>query len=244
VALRKADPKSLSDEALTQICAATRIEEWLLFGGCLGSVVALLLLAAGLIVLQARPLFFGSALTAAALFWAHGLAGRPKRRYREELDYRRGGGPWPQYVAEAEAILRQQEADLVFLFTASTLPHGGFWWFRLALKEGPPASARAYLRVSPRRQRPGFMQIERDVPDDIVQDLERLLKELDLAALTDVPSFVIDGAPCELTVLCREPWFVASASLNLAGLAAEQTQQPAAIVCLKLWEIAQRLSPA
>jgi hypothetical protein len=243
--LRKADPKSLSDEALSQICAETRIEKWLLISGCLGSVTALLLLFVSLVAFGdlARLLFISTALTAAALFGGLSLMGRPKRRYREELAYRRGSGPWPQYVAEAEAILRQQEADWALLFTLRGLPHGGFWWLQLTLKEGPPASARANLRTVPRWENPDFTRIEMDVPDDIVHEVMGLLTELDLAALGDISTFVIDGAPCRVTVLRREPWCVASASCNLAGLTPEVSQHPGAILCSKLGDIAGRLSP-
>ncbi len=243
--MRRADPKSLSDDELSRFCAPSRFEERLLSSGCLGSIVALLLLLVTLLVFgdPAHPLFMGPALTVAAIFWAHHLVRRPKRSYREELAYRRGLGPWLQYVAEAEAILRQKQADWVFLFTLRGLPHGGFWWLRLALKEGPPASARAYLRVSPKMDRLFFKRVERDVPDGIVQDLLRLLKDLDLAALTDVPSFVIDGAPCQAAVLRREPWFQTLASCNLMGLTPEMSQHPGAILCSKLWDITGQLSP-
>jgi hypothetical protein len=112
------------------------------------------------------------------------------------------------------------------------------------LKEGPPASARAYLRISPKMDRLFFKQVERDVLDGIVQDLLRLVKELDLTALIDVPSFVRDGAPCQATVLRREPWCVASANCNLMGLTPEVSQHPGAILCSKLWDITERLRPS
>jgi hypothetical protein len=69
-AMRKADPKSLSDEALSEICAETRIERWLLISGCLGSIAALLILIITLLVFGdlTHPLFMGPALMAAALF--------------------------------------------------------------------------------------------------------------------------------------------------------------------------------
>src|SRR5262249_54228328 len=116
--LRKADPKSLGDKTLGEICAETRAEQWLLLGGCLGSVASFFLLLLTLLIFGdlAHSLFLGPALTAAALLWAHHLAGWPKRGYRKELAYRRGLGPRLQYVAEAEAILRQREADWVLLF--------------------------------------------------------------------------------------------------------------------------------
>jgi hypothetical protein len=243
--LPKADPKSLSDEALSQVCAPTQIEERLLRAGCLGSLAALALLLVTLLAYGdlAHPLFLGPALTVVALFWAHHLVRRPKRRYREELAYRQGLGPWPQYVAEAEVILRRREADWVLLFTRRGLPHGGFWWLRLALVEGPPESARAYLRVLPRWEGPVFKRVEREVPEAIVRDLLSLLKGLDLAALTGIPARVIDGQPCGLTVLRREPWCVTSASCNLGGLTGELLRHPTASLCTKLWDIAWRLSP-
>jgi hypothetical protein len=243
--LRKADPKSLSDDGLSRICAETRIEKWLLHGGCLSSAAALFLPVTMLLIFRdlAGPLFLGPALTAAALFWAHHLAGSHKRRYREELAYRRGLGPWPQYVTEAEAILRQKEADWVFLFTLRGLPHGSFWWLRLALKEGPPSSARAHLRILPRWERPFFKRVETDVPESLVLDLVRFLKELDLTALTDVPPTVIDGSPCRFTAVRREPWCVTSAGCNLGGLIAKPLPHPTAALCKKLWDITWQLTP-
>jgi hypothetical protein len=166
-------------------------------------------------------------------------------------------GPWPRYVAEAEALLRRKEADWIFLF-ASGLAHDGFCWLRLALKEGPPVSVHADLRISPDLHRPLFkrVEVETDVPDGIVEDLLRLLKDVDLAVLTDVPDrrcrpseddwlysdFGVDNGPCELTVLRREPWFVTSVSCNLARLTAKLSQHPAAIACRKLSDITRYLS--
>jgi hypothetical protein len=244
--LRKADPKSLSDDALSEICAETRIEELLLQGGCLVSVAAFLLLVVTPLAFRdlAGPLFLGAALTAAALFWAHHLAGWPKRRYREELAYRRGAGPWPRYVAEAEAILRRAEADWVFLFTLRGLPHGGFWWLRLVMKEGPPASVRASLRASPRWTSLNFQRVESDVSQETVEDLLHFVKGLDLAALADIFPRVIDGGPCHVTVLRRDPWCVTSAGCNLCGLTPELLQHPTAALCTKLADITWRVSPA
>jgi hypothetical protein len=243
--LPKGDPKSLSDEALSQICARARAEEWLLNGGCLASVAALLLLVVTLAVFGdlGHSLFIGPALTAAALFSAHHLAGWPKRRYREELAYRQGLGPWPRYVAEAEAILRQKEADWVLLFTMRGLPNGGFWWLRLALADGTPASAQAHLRILPRWESTFFRRVESDVPEGLVQGLVRFLKSLDIAALADMPPAVIDGGPCVVMVLRREPWLVTSASCNLGGLTTGPQQHPTAALCTKLWDIAWHLTP-
>jgi hypothetical protein len=183
------------------------------------------------------------ALLAAALLLAHHVVSRPKRQYRQELDYRSGMGPFSQYVAEAEAMLRQRHADWAVLFKLRGLPHGGYWWLQVVVNEGPPASARADLWVRLKWTLPGT-RVERDVPDDIVQDLLTLLNGLDLSALTDVPSFVRDGAPCHVTVLRREPRCVTSARCNLGDWwTAEPLQHPTAAVCSKLDSIARRLSP-
>ena len=77
----------------------------------------------------------------------------------------------------------------------------------------------------------------------MVQDLLTFLNGLDLAALTDVPSVVKDGAPCHVAVLRREPRCVTSASCNLGGWTAEPLQHPTAEVCSKLCDVARRLSP-
>jgi len=247
--LAKADPKSLSDEELAQICASVAGEDALVAAGCLGGVIAASVLAlSGLLGFWglAWPAVGGFALTVVALILAHLVTRRP-RRYRDELAYRSGRGPRSQYVAEAEGILRQHRADWVLLFSVRGLPHGDFRWLRLTLSEGPPASAFADLRVSPQPQRPVFKRVERDVPSDILQDLLHLLKELDLATLADVPSFVKDGAPCHLTVLRREPWLVRSASCNLAAhfmmSDRERAQFPAVLAASKLDKIICRLAP-
>jgi hypothetical protein len=158
----------------------------------------------------------------AALLFAHQLARRPQRRYREELNDRR----FSQYVAELEAIRCHKEADWVLLFTASGHLRSGFCWLRLALKEGPPPSARADLRILPLRQPQHW--VEREVPYDIVQDVLCLLNGLDLAALT---------------VLRREPWGVTTVSGDLPDLPAELLRHPTANACSKLCDIARRLSP-
>jgi hypothetical protein len=145
-------------------------------------------------------------------------------------------------VAEAESILREQEADWVLLFTLRGLPHGGFWWLRLVLKEGPPVSAQAYIRVLPRWEDPFFKRFERDVPEGMAQDLVNFLEGLDLAALTDIHLAVMDGGPCNVTALRREPLSITSASCNLGGPGAEQLQ-PTVALCTKLWDIAWHLAP-
>jgi hypothetical protein len=242
--LQGSDSKTLSDQELADLCRTSAIETASGTLGCSASIVVILVLLLG-------PLAFGAvppgvallALLAGALVFVHYVVSRGKRGYRKELDYRRGTAPLPQYIAEAEAVLRQHAADWVLLFSVSHLPHGGFRWLRIALHEGSPPSAQANLRTSAPGC-PTFQRIDRDVPEDIVRELLSLLKALDPAALTSVPSFVRDGAPCRLTLLRREPWLVTSASCNLMGFSGserERAQSPAVFASLKLNEIFDRL---
>jgi hypothetical protein len=241
--LQRGDPRTLSDEALTQICASTRIEDSLLLGGCLGSVAVFLLLFVALAFGNlAQPWFIGPAVTVAALFWLHHLASRPKRRYRGELAYRCGRGPFSRYVEEAEAALSQHKADWILVFTRAGLPHGDFRWLRLAVREGPPICARADLRVSDQRASK-LKRVDRDLPGDAAQELLSVLQNLPLLALTDIPSLVIDGAPCHVAVLRRDPWAKAVASCNLGDLwfDEERAERPTASVCSKLDDMTSRI---
>jgi hypothetical protein len=239
--LQRSDSKTLSDEELADLCRTCAIETASGTLGCSASIVVILVVLLGPLAFSAVPPGVALlALLAGALVFVHYVVSRGKRGYRKELDYQRGRAPLPQYIAEAEAVLRQHAADWVLLFSVSHLPHGGFRWLRIALHEGSPPSAQAKLRTSA----PGcpiFQRTERDVPEDIVRELLSLLKALDPAALTSVPSF--DGAPCRLTLLRREPWLVRSASCNLMdfpGSARELAQSPAVFASLKLDEIIHR----
>jgi hypothetical protein len=246
-ALQRRDLKTLSDEELAGICATSYVDYIEAVSGTLGypgSVVVLLLVCEQLAFgkTAALPFAGGLALLMAAFLFAHQLARRPKRRYREELNYRR----FSQYVAELEAIRCHKEADWVLLFTASGHRHSGFWWLRLALKEGPPPSARADLRILPEREPQHW--VEREVPDDIVKDVLCLLNGLDLAALTTPstswPDASISPASWRrLTVLRREPWGVTTVSGDLPDLPAELLRHPTANACSKLCDIARCLSP-
>ena len=236
---RRADPKSLSDEELAQICAHSRSEDNLLLGGCLGSIALVLLLVVDVLFVGTAiwPYFLGLMLILAAVFWAHDPLGRPKRPFRDELSYRCGTAPFSRYVEEAQAALDRHEADWVLLFTMAALPHGDRRWLQLELREGPPPSGEAELRISHPEQAT-FVRADKELTVDIAQELWTLLKDLDAAKLTDIPVFVKDGAPCRLAALRREPRLVVSASCNIAGPPAEHPQHPTAIFCFKLAGIA------
>ncbi len=227
------------------ICAPTLLENGLGAAGCLGIVAALLFLLLAAFVSVFKPIFAWVALTAVALFWGRQLVSLPKRAYREELAWRRGLASFSRYVDEARTDIVRSGADWIVLFTMTSLPHGGSSWLRIALSGEPQAQAQAQVRLLVSEQGQPRGQLERSLPEATLQDLQALLRELDLEALTDMPSTVRDGAPCRLAILRREPETSALGSCNLAAsLTDEERQHPMVAACLKLARIARELSHA
>jgi hypothetical protein len=237
------EPECRGNEELEAICAPTSLENGLGAAGCLGTLAALLLLLPAVVFGSFfKPAFAGVALVAAAAFWGLRLAGLPKRVCREELAWRRGLAPFSRYVDEARAELARSGADWIVLFTMAALPHGGSWWLRIAITEAPRPSAQARLLVSGRGL--PHNRLEPELPGAALQDLLAMLKELDLEAVTDVSAMVLDGTPCRLAVLRREPGALALGSCNLGGLDNGLQRLPTVAACLKLADIARSLTPA
>jgi hypothetical protein len=235
--LRRADPKSLSDEELALLCSSGPLEEMLLPLSFLVASIAALSACAALLGSASTTLAAGFMLAAGALFLALHSVSRPKRRYRKELVYRSGMAPFQDYVAEAEAGLAKENVDWTFLFTVRHLPHGDCRWLRIVFNEVTSSPAQLELRVSGRKPR-YFRRTAAHLPDAPVQELIRAVKTLDLASLTSCPALVLDGVPCQLAILRREPRSVTVASCNLSGH--HPAGHPAVRVCAMLHEIAQR----
>ena len=243
--MQHGDPRALSDEKLEGICATSAIERASVGLGCLASIVVVLVLFFGHLAFGEEALPFAAvlALLPAALLLTHHVVSRPKRPYREELAYRSGKGPFFPIRGGGGRNPPPARCRLGFRVHRD----GASAWRLLVapagLEQGPPASARANLRFCLEWRLPIGTQVERVVPDDMIQDLLTLLNGLDLAALTDIPSLVSDGAPCRVAVLRREPRCVTLASCNLGDRTAEPLLHPTAAVCSKLCDIARRLSP-
>jgi hypothetical protein len=240
--LQHCDPRSANDGELAQICATTPLENMLQAGGCLGSFVLLILLFVSPLADLFLPTIIGTALVMAALFAGLHAAGRSRRAYREELAWRRGRAPFGEYVEEARKALDWSGADWIILFARAGLPHGDYQWLRLTVTEERPARIYASLRISksdmPDRRADG------NLPDGALQDLLGMLQGLELPALTDVPATVMDGAPCRVAIVRREPEGVARGSCNLGGLTDEDRLVPTVAVCLKLAGIAGSFASA
>lgn len=237
----RGDPESLADEELARFCANAPLEKALDPAVCFGTLAALAVLLPLALAGLFKTVFIGLALAVAAVFWALRLVGKPRRAYRRELAWRRGRAPFSRYVEEARMELAQGGADWIILFTIAVLPHGGFSWLRIILAEGPPASAKADLRIS-KEELPDCW-VEGNLPEAVLQELQLLLKELDLAALTCMPAPVRDGAPCQLAILRREPEGLAVGRCNLGGLTDDLKQLPTAATCLKLASVVRNFSP-
>ena len=110
------------------------------------------------------------------------------------------------------------------------------------MREGPPICARADLRVSDQRASK-LKRVDRDLPGDTAQELLSVFQRLPLPALTDIPSFVKDGAPCHVAVLRRHPWAKAVASCNWGDLwfDEERAEGATALVCSKLEDVTSRI---
>jgi hypothetical protein len=175
----------------------------------------------------------------AVIAFAYRLIRRRKQRYRDELHYRCGQAEFSRYVEQARATLGRGEADYILLLSTVGLPHGDSRWLRIALKAGPSAQCDLSVWEPTQRvlQRTGVT-----MPDAVVQELLGLLDSWDLAALSDAPSHVIDGVPCRLAILRREPWAVAVAGCNLFD--EYDPQHPTLTACTALYDLAwRRLSP-
>ena len=217
----------------------------MLFGlGFLGVPVTLLVafIVALIYGTAARPLPALLALTTAAAFLAFHRIGLPKHPYREELQYRCGGGPPSTYIAEAEAALAAGQADWVFHFKVRHLPHGDFRWLRVTLTEGPPPAAQASLRISGGKL-PVFKRIDGPLPDAEAKAMLTFATALDPATLTAVSKFVFDGSPYWIAVSRREPRTVATASSNLAAMELDPScsQHPTYLACSMLQTIADSM---
>jgi len=217
----------MSDEELVRRSSTHRIVLlWVLgFIGILIAIMAMMFAAAAVSSASRWPVWVGTALFLAYLFWFE-----PAARYRGELAYRSGTAPFSSYVAEGEALLLAGQADWIVLFTREHRFGYSFRWLRLVLKEGPPPSALASLRT-PGAKLPSHA--EAAMPEAAAQELLTFLVSLDLAALTDQQLNSLHSVPCRIAVLRREPRVTASARCWL-----DASGRPAALACLKLSEIA------
>ena len=241
--MRRADPRSLGDEELARACAKTPLEGSIETVALVALVASLPLLFLGMLARVFAYGFAGAVLVGSAAFGVLGLLTRPKRALREELDFRRGLAPLERYMDEARGEVAAGRADWAILFARRGLPHGSRTWMRISATAGPPARAKVSLRVAwgsrGGRDAEPDNQVEAELGAGAVRELAEMLSRVGAASLTEVPSFVYDGAPCRVAIVGRE--VEGAGGCNLGGVSEEQRELPTVAFCLKLAAIAREL---
>jgi hypothetical protein len=240
--MRQADPRSLGNEELEQACAKTSLEGLLEIVALLALVTSLPLLLLGTLAQAFGLGFAGAVLVALAAFGVLRLLTRHKHALREERNFRRGLAPLERYMNEARNEVALKRVDWVVLFAQRSLPHGPHRWMRASVTAGPPACAVASLRVtwqSQARAAEADRQIQAELGGETARELAGMLSGTGAASLTDIPSFVFDGAPCRVAIVEREA--EGTGGCNLGGLREEQQELPTVALCRKLASIAREL---
>jgi hypothetical protein len=223
---------SLSDEALVRqtLPLASR------FGCNLAIAAGLIALACGLVLgvrVGVGTLVVSVCLVALAQFWrSRTLAVRRARRAEHEFQRRFGAAPMQRHLAEARAQLAADaELELLGLFRGRVLPHGALRSMRLEIKKRAQpmlfVSACPPLNELQRGASGGLEPLRREAPLTAAQ-AERMraqLRELASESLAPLASFVMDGFPCEVSVL-QQSGPELHASANLAGLPDQLKSHP------------------
>jgi hypothetical protein len=243
--MQPSEIEALTDEELGRRCKPTGAEEQLLATGCLG---ALLIVPAGYICLMilgpevlTRFWFWGPFAFLAGTFALYRRKARHRAPLLEEFE-RRCGENREEILTEARKALADAEFDWIVVFSYVGLPGGYRVWMKLDVKDGPQPLARADIRRSRRGSERSRKTV--NLPESLSRRTAALLDGLDLFALTDVPSMVIDGAPGEVRILRREPPADISASCNLCVFPDDpEADHPTLVLCAGLAQLAEEAWP-
>ena len=224
------DVSSLSDEALVQqtlplasrfgCSAAVAAGLVTLLCGLLWGVragLSVLVVTAGLVVVFQRLRSYTPAL-------------RKARAAEHEFQRRFGGEPIEQDLAHARAQLTASaEIELIGLFRGRVLPHGSLRSMRLEISPRPVLLVRACPALS-ELQRGGVSSLEmtrREAPLSAaqVERVRALVAALKAETLAPLASFVVDGFPCQASLL-QQGGVELHGSANLAGLPDQLKQHP------------------
>jgi len=169
--------------------------------------------------------------------------------YLDELTDRHLLAPAQVYMDRATAAMSQADPpDYVLLLTGRGLPHGPGRGIRVVLRVSPEPRATLEVgtaKLDPSSHREMYATYDSaSLDDDGAVRLVELLDTVDPATLADVPPDVIDGFPCRVTVLRREPRLETSAECNLSGASAASqattVHQYASLLCDLAAEVTDR----
>lgn len=210
--------------------------------GCVAGLVLSVCAAAGTLVLLGLA-YLGAAIiaflavgisTVVLVFWAAGFRAGP---YRNELRRRYDLPELPASRAEAEPLFAanptegSKPPDAVLLLQGRGLPHGNDHFVQVTLWQGETPHGTILARTLSR------FNFDRDVPftaalgEAALTGKEcaafwALLPEVERTSTEKLQDFVLDGFPCRLVVLRREPFRRCEASCNLAGIGEADTAHP------------------
>jgi hypothetical protein len=225
----KQDLKTMTEAALIDRSRSRPWERQLEGIGCVAGLILSVCAAVGTLVLLGFAYFIAAIIAffavsiafAVLIFWVAGFRSRP---YRKELKRRYHLPELPASSAEAEPLFAGSEPpDAVLLLSGRGLPHGNDHFVQVTLWQGEMPRGTILARTLSR------FDFDRDVPftaalgEAALTGEERaafwaLLPEAETASTEKLQDVVIDGFPCRLVALRREPFQIHSASCNLAGI--------------------------
>jgi len=249
----KNDVRAMTDEALLRACRPLPWERRLESAGCgLG-------LAAGLLVAHGMYRFIGGAgwLLILLAFFAAGitagvqassLADRRSRRQQAELRRRHTPPALDEALKQAEERLEGQDApDWELLLHGRALPHGGTTGVRVALRQADPPRGRISVHrasdVDFRRDPPFTAERgERALDAQECESLLALLPDLLTSGTDPIQNVVMDGFPCHLAAVRRQPRQVFKHGCNLAGVPASQSAHPVPVLMRQMMELSEGIT--
>ncbi len=204
--------------------------------GCISGLILSVCAAVGTLVLLGFAYLIAAIIAflavgiplAVLVFWAAGFRAKP---YRNELRRRYDLPELPASSAEAEPLFAGSEPpDAVLLLQGRGLPHGKTHSALVKLWQGETPHGTLLARAL------SEMDFSRDVlftaelgeaalTGEECAAFWALLPEVERTS-TEIQDFVMDGFPCRLVVLRREPFQRREASCNLGGIRGADAAHP------------------
>ena len=246
--------KNLQTMTEAELLEAARRRPWEQRGESIGCLFGLLLSVGAAV---ATLVFLGFAYLIAALIaflavgvslavlvsWAAGFRAKP---YRSELARRYALPDLPASSADAEPFFAGSEPpDAVLLLEGRGLPHGSTHFAQVTLWQGETPRGTVLARTL------SETDFSRDVPFRAEQGEAALtaeecaawwalLPQVEAASTETLQNFVMDGFPCRLVALRREPFHRCEASCNLAGIREADAAHPVPVMMEALLAVSRR----
>ena len=200
-----------------------------------GAAVATLVFLGFAYLMAALIAFLAVGISLAVLvFWAAGFRAKP---YRNELMRRYALPKLPESRADAEPFFAahasegREPPDAVLLLEGRGLPHGNAHFVQVNLWQGETPRGTVLARTL------SETDFSRDVPFRAESGeaaltaaqcaaFRALLPQAEAASTDNLQDFVMDGFPCRLVALRREPFHRCEASCNLAGIREADAAHP------------------